>query len=252
LWGSRLESIEKTGGVDGASGSGLGDLDRGTRRSTSAPGLRSELMVSPSRVERAMVLLYPGCTVAETIELATRLREAGANMTHLAPTIDPFRDRSGLSMHPDATIDEIDPITVDVLVVPGGDPEAIIDDESVLEFVAAAAGNGAMVAGICAGVLVMAASGVTAGRSITHNYRRPWAPPEIAEFVDRFWAGATVEPDPAIGVVVDGPIITALPNATIEFATTVCRELDLYSPEEADQIARHLRGSLVTELTDQV
>ncbi len=213
-----------------------------TRRSTMGP------MADASPDLRAAVLLYPGCTVAETIGLATRLADLGVEVTNVGSAVGPIRDRSGLSMNPDAAIGELDPATIDLLVVPGGDPEAIIDDDRVLGFVASTAVDGAIVAGICAGVLVMAAAGLTAGRAITHNYRWPWAGPEIAEFVDRFWTDAAVEPDPAVGVVVDGPIITALPNATIEFAVTVCVWLGLFGADEAERLARHLRGQLVAEL----
>ncbi len=208
-------------------------------------------MADANRALRAAVLLYPGCTVAETIELTTRLGGLGVEVTHVGATVGPIRDRSGLSMNPDGPIGDLDPATVDVLVLPGGDPEVIVEDDRVLDVVASVAGNGGRVAGICAGVLVMAAAGLTAGRSITHNYRQPWAGPEIARFVDRFWAGATVEPDPGVGVVVDGPIITALPNATVEFALTVCQELGLYSSTDVELLARHLRGDFVAELHDQ-
>ncbi|MEM8922323.1 MAG: hypothetical protein AAGD35_02400 [Actinomycetota bacterium] len=48
--------------------------------------------------------------------------------------------------------------------------------------------------------------------------------------------------------MVDGPIVTALPNAGIGFATSVCERLGLYSAERARRIERHLRGGYVPEL----
>lgn len=205
-------------------------------------------MQPTERPRHAIVLLYPGCTIAEVIELATRLADADFDVVFGAVDPAPLIDRSGLRIQPAAGVESLDPTTADAVIVPGGDPEAVIDDPAVAGLLRTALEAGGLVAGICAGVLVMAAAGVLQGRSITHNYRPPWAPPEVVAFVERSWLGAMVEPDPAVGVVVDGPIITALPNATIEFTTTVCHHLGLYDADRARHIGRHLRGEHVVEL----
>lgn len=195
-----------------------------------------------------MVLLYPGCTIGEVIELTTRLAEAGWGVVHVSPDGQPLPDRSGLVVHPDRSLAGTDPAEVDLVIVPGGDPAAIIDDRAVVEFLVAVERDGAVVAGICAGVLVLAGAGLLVDRSITHNYRRPFAPPEVEAFVEQFWVGALVEPDPSIGVVVDGNLVTALPNAAIEFAMTVAQQVGVLTAERAAAIGRHLRGELVAEL----
>lgn len=207
---------------------------------------------------RATVLLYPGCTIAEIIELTTRLAGAEVDVHHVAVDHEPIVDQSGLLLSPDRSIDDleadaptIDPTTAEVVIVPGGDPGSVVEDERVLGYLRSAAERGSVLAGICAGVLLLGAAGVLAGRSITHNYRRPWAPPEVEGFVANYWAGARVEPDPTVGVVVDGPVITALPNATIDFTTTVGHRLGLYSAEQAELLTRHLRGDFVEELHQQ-
>ena len=197
---------------------------------------------------RVVVLLYPGCTVAETIELVTRLKASGRDVVHAAPDFGAFRDQSDLTISPDKTIAEIDHAAVNAVIIPGGDPGAIVDNDEVVGLLSSVADGGGIVAGICAGVLVMASAGLLAGRSITHNYRSPWAPPEVVDFVADRWLGARVEADPEVGVVVDENLITALPNATAEFATTVCRELGLYTAEQAAQMTRHLRGEHVAEM----
>ena len=58
-------------------------------------------------------------------------------------------------------------------------------------------------AGICAGVALLAASGVTAHRTITHNYRSPWCPPHVVDTVEPLWAESTVIDDRTIGLVKD-------------------------------------------------
>lgn len=174
--------------------------------------------------KRVLVLIYPGCTVAETIGLATALVDAEVDVIHAAGGIASggvITDRSGLVLRPDTTVDAVDPDSVDAVVVTGGDPESIIGDRAVTQLLTAVAAADRPVAGICAGVLVMADAGLTRGRSITHNYRPPWASDDITGFVAKFWDGASVEPDPAVGVVVDANIVTALPSAVDDFSSAV-------------------------------
>ncbi|MEM9653520.1 MAG: DJ-1/PfpI family protein [Actinomycetota bacterium] len=208
----------------------------------------------PKPGQSARVLLYPGCTIAEVIELATRLTDGGVDVRYVAAGtaagILAITDRSGLRLTPDSPIDAADPASVDLVVIPGGDPAAIMNDPKVSRLLGEVADGGGIIAGICAGVLVIAAAGLLVGRSVTHNYRPPWAPPEVSSFVAHFWEGAIVEPDPSVGVVVDDRLVTALPNATVEFAMTVCRLLGLYSDDRADRVGRHLRGEYVAELYD--
>ncbi|MEM9133579.1 MAG: DJ-1/PfpI family protein [Actinomycetota bacterium] len=207
-------------------------------------------MESSSQSPHAGVLLYSGCTIAEVIELVTRLADAQIRVVFAGAGSEVITDRSGLQLRPDASVEDLDSAALDVVIVPGGDPEAIIGDPRVARLLSSVANSGGLIAGICAGVLVMGSAGLLRGRSITHNYRAPWAPPEISAVVERFWEDAQVEPDPSVGVVVDGQVITALPNATIEFAMTVCRRLGVYGTDRAAQLGRYLRGEHVAELHD--
>ncbi len=203
-----------------------------------------------------VVLLYSGCTIAEVIEVATRLKGAELDVQFVSVYGGDVIDESGLIMVPDKAIDEIDRSKVDAVIVPGGDPEAIIGNQAIQKLVSTVAGNGGVVAGICAGVLVLGDAGVLAGRHITHNYRSPWAPPEVAEFVRNLLEGADVEPPVGDVVCVDtssgsnGVVITALPNATIEFTTAVGQALGLFNADVAELLERHLAGEFVPELFD--
>ena len=194
-----------------------------------------------------VVLLYPGCTIAEVIDVSTRLRNVGREVLHVASTDEVIVDASGLTMVPDLGLTQVDSATVGVLVIPGGDPGSIMDDDAVAEFVNAVANSG-LVAGICAGVLVMARAGVLAGRKATHNYRAPWAPVEVEQFVAEFWTGVEVEPDPTVGVVTDGRLVTALPGAANEFAVTVATMAGALDRSRADMVLRERRGEHVPEL----
>lgn len=201
-----------------------------------------------------IVLLYPGCTIAEVIELATRLRGADVPVEFVSADGGDVIDQSGLIMIPDRPIDEIDRSKVGVVVVPGGDPEAIIGDAAVKRLLNAVVDAGGVVAGICAGVLVLGDAGVLAGRHITHNYRAPWATPEVEAFVEPLLASAA-EVEPTFGDVVcvdrgasGAAIITALPNATIQFTSAVGQAIGLFDDDAAELLERHLQGEFVAEL----
>lgn len=218
----------------------------------------------PPAGDRCVVLLYPGCTIAEIIEIVTRLRGADVPLEFVSADGGDVIDQSGLIMIPDRPIDEIDRSKVGIVIVPGGDPEAIIGDAAVKRLLNAVVDAGGVVAGICAGVLVLGDAGVLAGRHITHNYRAPWAPPEVESFVESLLASAA-EVEPTFGDVVcvdrgrvdRGPVdrgasgatvITALPNATIQFTTAIGQAVGLFDDDAAELLERHLQGEFVAEL----
>lgn len=194
-------------------------------------------------------LVYPGCTLAEIVTALTRLRSSGINVVFVAVDRAPFRDSSGLLITPDCEIRSIDVSTLSAIIVPGGDPGSIIGDESVRRLLREI-NSTCIIAGICAGVLVLADAGVLASRHITHNYRSPWASEAIESFVAPLLDGTIVEDDRERGVVQDDMVITALPNAAAEFTVTICTQLGALAPAQAPLLLRHIRGEFVNELFD--
>ena len=197
---------------------------------------------------RATVVLYDGCTITEVAEIATRLANWDVQVEFAAATTQELRDQSGLRMLPDRALAEIDPTGLTAVLVPGGDPASVLADDAVLGWLRRASEAGAIVAAICAGVTVVAAAGLTAGRRITHNHRSPWASPEHSQTVEHLWADARIEPDRTIGVVRDANLITALPNFPVEFAMEVLVAIGLYDRRRASLMGAHLKGGYVEEL----
>lgn len=196
----------------------------------------------------AAVVLYDGCTITEVAEIATRLVHWDVRVEFVARVVEELRDQSGLRMLPDRSLDEVDPAGLTVVIVPGGNPESVIEDPVVLGWLRRANEAGVLVGAICAGVALVAAAGVTAGRRITHNYRSPWAPSDVVEAVEHLWAGAAVENERTIGVVRDQNVISALPNFPVDFAMEILVALGLYDRHRADLMAQHLKGGYVEEL----
>ena len=124
------------------------------------------------------------------------------------------------------------------VLVPAGDPSSIRVPENVaakpLQHQASA---GALIAGICAGKLVIAASGLPRGRCGTHNDTAELASPEQVAATERYWAGMTfIRAD----LVHDGQVITCQPWAYRKFAALVGRELGALSAPAADDLETYL------------
>lgn len=196
----------------------------------------------------AAVLLYDGCTITEVAEIATRLSNWDVTVHFVAPSVGELRDQSGLRMLPDRALGDLDPSTLTVVLVPGGNPDSVRDDTAVLAWLQRADEAGVLVAAICAGMTLVASAGLVAGRRITHNVRPPWAPPELADAVAPLWADAVVEEDRTIGVVRDGNLVSALPNAPVDFAMEILVAIGLYDRRRAELMGAHLKGGYVEQL----
>jgi protease I len=100
------------------------------RRGQIAPGS------GPLSGMRVVVLVAEGVEDLEYWVTVMRLREAGAVVTSAATSLDPFRGKNGLEVRPDLVVSEVDPATVDGLVIPGGwAPDKLRRYEKVLGLV---------------------------------------------------------------------------------------------------------------------
>ena len=97
-----------------------------------------------------------------------------------------------------------------MVIVPGGDTKTVLENETLAGILRAAGEAGACFGAICAGPLLLARAGLLKGRRFTHGYGPDSAYP--------WWKDGTYEERP---VVVDGNIVTAQPQAYIEFAVEV-------------------------------
>lgn len=144
-------------------------------------------------------------------EVLSRL--PGARHRIYAKTTEPVRDVMGLSIVPDATLDEAP--RVDVLHVPGGPgQEALMEDEPVLRWLRAQASETRKVFSVCTGALVLGAAGLLRGRRATTH----WASHDLLPSFGAIAVDARV--------VVDGDwIFAAGVTAGIDGALTLAAEL---------------------------
>jgi len=195
------------------------------------------LLVSDGR-PRTLVLAYPGCIFFEVM-LATELVHEKLPVELASPDGAPVRNSNGMVVECAVPYGRVDPARYACVLVPGGNPDAIMEDPEPDRILAEATAGGAVVAGICAGVLVLAKAGVLRGRSATHNYTPEHAPPAIVAAAAPYWEGMTFDDGP---VVVDGNVITAVPWAYVDFAIAVAVAVGACDEAQAARLARWYGG----------
>lgn len=166
---------------------------------------------------QTLILAYRGCILFEVIQAALFL-DPVLTVKVATPDGDCFRDRSGVTVVPDFAYEEVNAGTIGCLLVPGGNPDTIAQNVHAKQIVREVLAGGGVVAGVCAGVVVLALGGVLRGRRVAHNYTARDVPVEIRRHTDPLWEGSVFEPS---GLAVDGPVITARPERHEQFAAAV-------------------------------
>ena len=141
-----------------------------------------------------------------------RFREGGADTLVVAPKAGQlYSSKLGIPVVSDAAAASLDPVDVDVLVIPGGfAPEAMRKSADVIDLVRKVHDGGGIVAAICHAGWVLASAGIAKGKRLT-------CVPVIRD--DVLAAGAEYVDRP---VVRDGNLITSrLPNDVPEFCAEI-------------------------------
>ena len=165
----------------------------------------------------SVILAYPGCILFEVVEAASLL-DPHLPVRVATPDGSPFRDRAGLTLLPDQSYDAICIEQVGCILVPGGNPDSIASDERAMRIIREVAACDAVVAGICAGVVVLALAGVLQDRYVAHNYTADDVSADVRRHTDPLWVKTKWSPR---GLAVDGRVITARPEFHSAFATAV-------------------------------
>lgn len=183
------------------------------------------------------VLLYPGSAFFE-VALAVEVLAPHFNVLYYSPDGAPHTASNGANMAVAGGFRELEVAPTVAVLVPGGDPGSIlVPNNMARSCLVAAHERSALVAGICAGNLVLAAAGLLRGRCGTHNYTSRYASPEQVRTAAPYWEGMRYE---HANVVQDGTVITAMPWAYREFAATVGRSLGVLSPERASALEAYV------------
>ena len=185
----------------------------------------------------AAVLLYPGCIFFE-VALAMETLAPHLHLRIVTPEGKPHRASNGAVMAADGDLAMLEADVVQAVLIPGGDPWSLLRPTLAPgPALRRQAEAGAIVAGICAGNLVMAASGLLRGRRGTHNYTPEYAPPENVAATAAFWSGMQFE---RANVVEDGNLITAQPWAYRQYAAALGRRLGVLTEAEASGLENYV------------
>ena len=188
--------------------------------------------------KKVLLMLYPGCISFETM-LAVEILGQTSPVEVVTSSNSVHTDASGLKLEPHLAFDDINLENYVTLLVPGGNPDSIVGKANVQQLISEAHAMGLVIGGICAGVLVLADSGILQGHIVTHNYTDKYAPKEVVEYTAKFWEGSDYIDMPCVE---SKNIVTALPNAYVDFATTLAQRLGIYSSERAERMNRYYKG----------
>ncbi len=154
-------------------------------------------------------LIYDDCCFYEIVLLGYFLRYSSSGEQPMFYCSKGGRDintAEGFTVKADIAVEDIAPEEVRALIIPGGPINNVMGTETA-SLLTAAADHGAVIGAICGGVELLEKCGILEGRSSVH----------------------TTESD----VTTDGKIVTALPNAYVDFAVEVGKLLDVFV-DEAD------------------
>lgn len=133
----------------------------------------------------------------------------------------------GLRVQPELVMDQLDPASAALLMVPGGHLWQRGQGEPAVAAIAQVHAAGAPVAGIDSGVLALARAGLLDDCRHTGNWSG-----QIGSQVATY-AGAA-QYDAEVLAVSDGGVITASHLGSVEFAREVIHTLDLYNPSDRE------------------
>ena len=134
----------------------------------------------------------------------------------------PITTAAGLTILPDMTLDELEPVQSAMLLLPGADTWLEEARTQVLEKAKAYLAAGIPVAAICGAVLGLAQADILNEKKHTGN--------SLAELqrASNYRGEALYQNQPAF---TDGNLITARAIAPLEFAYQIFKKLEVYSPQ---------------------
>jgi len=157
--------------------------------------------------DKALAIFYPQCIEFEAILAAQVLHGEELSIDVATPSGEDYQGPSGIALRATHSCVDTDPAEYRAIIVPGGDTEAVLENESLIQLLAGASDSGAALGAICAGPRLLGKAGLLLGRRFTHGFGADSTLPE--------WEGGTYVDEL---VVVDRNIVTAKPQAYIDFA----------------------------------
>jgi 4-methyl-5(b-hydroxyethyl)-thiazole monophosphate biosynthesis len=174
------------------------------------------------------LLYYDGFSEFEVVLICLFFRQH--DLISIALENREYRSEERQKFCVDKVIQELDVDSIDLLVIPGGEPAPLVNNIELKSFIEKLVANNKKVAGICGGASLLAGLGVLKGRKCTGL--ASGKDPSIPSY--QYFSDSIFSDD---HVVVDGNITTAQGQAYVEFAVELARQMGLCEKEEEYQAA---------------
>lgn len=129
----------------------------------------------------------------------------------------PVKGAGGLFIIPELSIEEVNPLDYDALIIPGGNPSEYLQEKALFKLINEMNEAGKTLAAICAGPVALARAGVLSGRSYTMSDD----PADYSFFPETGFYNDYI--------IVDKKIITAKAEGYAEFAIAIGDTLEIFN-----------------------
>ena len=184
--------------------------------------------------EFVAVLTYPGCISLE-VALAAELLSQRFRIVNATPDGRDVDGNSGLPLKAQASYASLNLENCRAILVPGGDPGCLVGNRDVISVLQEADRRRLYIAAICAGPSVLGMAGILKGRRIAHGYG-----PEQLEFLKEIFTEVQLSDEV---FVEDGHILTAKPQAHIQFGVELAARLGIGDPATTTKRIDYYRGT---------
>lgn len=185
--------------------------------------------------DHVVVVLYPGCIFFE-VSLALELIAKKYEIVYATPDGADHVASNGARFTGCVAYSDVDLSKCRAVLIPGGNPGSIRDDAAIDRLIVNAHERKLWLAAICAGPFVLAKAKVLDGRRIAHGYSK-----SQLEKLSPYFRGVNLTSLPFIA---DDTILTARPEAHIEFAVELACRLGCADPTLANRTKEYYRGTL--------
>ena len=180
-------------------------------------------------MSHVLVPLAQGCEELEAITITDLLKRAGIEVTTCGLDDQPVKASRGITIIPDTSIDKVQNMSFDLIVLPGGLPgsDHLRDNEQVQSLIKKQVLENKYMAAICAAPKALAEAGVLEGKTATGF------PGVLAALANN---NITISEN---AVEIDGNIVTSRSAGTaMDFALTLVELLE--GKEKRDEVNRKL------------
>ena len=173
----------------------------------------------------AYLLIFDGLADWEPAHALCEINKSGKfDVITVGFSRTPISTMAGLKLTPDVTIDDLNPATASIFILPGGDMWEKKTNETLKALLRRLHKESIPIAAICGATLEIARAGLIHGVRHTSNARE-YLQAMVPDYKDSDWYVDQL-------AVADKGIITASGLGSVEFAREVIMQLHLYS--EAD------------------